>query len=82
MGRYMPDPTLALGLGFGQSWGGETTVDGEKQDNRTQTTNVRLTATQFVTPRDQVQIQLGRDLRVENGAEENFRLNLRYARVF
>lgn len=53
-----------------------------KQDNPTQTTNIRLTTTKFVTPRDQFQIQLGRDLRVENGAEENFRLNLRYARVF
>lgn len=82
MGRYMPSPAVALGLGVGQSWGGKTTVDGDHQDNPTQTTHVRLTATQFVTPRDQLQIQLGRDLRVENGAEENFRLNLRYAHVF
>jgi hypothetical protein len=57
-------------------------VDGNKQDNPTQTTNVRITATTFVSPRDQFQIQLGGDLRVENGAEENFRLNLRYAHVF
>lgn len=82
MGRYIPDPTLSFGLGFGQTWGGETTVDGEKQDDQTQTTNVRLTATKFVTSRDQFQIQLGRDLHVENGSEEDFRLNLRYARVF
>ncbi|ADU72720.1 transporter [Pantoea sp. At-9b] len=82
MGRYMPDPTLSLGLGFGQTWGGESRIDGVEQDNQSQTTNVRLTATKFVTPRDQFQIQLGRDLRVENGAAEDFRLNLRYARVF
>lgn len=82
MGRYMPDRTLSFGVGLGQTWAGETTIDGVKQDNPTQTTNVRLTTTKFVTPRDQFQIQLGRDLRVENGAEENFRVNLRYARVF
>ncbi|WP_261640565.1 transporter [Erwinia mallotivora] len=82
MGRYMPDPTLSLGAGVGQSWGGSSTLDGNRQSGDVRTSNVRLTATKFFTPRDQVQIQLGRDLRVENGAAEDFRLNLRYARVF
>lgn len=82
MGRYMPDPGTSFGLGFGHSWGGETQVAGVAQDNRQRTTNVRLTATKFVTPKDQLQLQLGRDLSVDNGSRENFRMNLRYARVF
>ncbi|WP_027349522.1 transporter [Halotalea alkalilenta] len=82
MGRYMPDPTTDFGIGFGHNWGGETQVDGVDQDNRLETTNLRLTASKFVTPKDQVQLQLGRDLSVDNGAREDFRMNLRYVRVF
>ncbi|MFC3396464.1 transporter [Brenneria rubrifaciens] len=82
MGRYMPDATTAFGIGFGHNWGGETKIASVAQDNKQETTNIRLTATKFVTSRDQMQIQLGRDLSVENGAKEDFRLNLRYARVF
>ncbi|MDY4316653.1 transporter [Pectobacterium actinidiae] len=82
MGRYMPTPTLTFGLGVGHLWGGETTLDGVKQDNQQRTTNLRFTTTAFVTQKDQIQMQLGRDLAVENGAREDFRLNLRYARAF
>lgn len=82
MGRYMPDSTTTFGLGFGHTWGGETQVAGANQDDRADITNVRLTATKFVTAKDQLQLQLGRDLRVENGAREDFRMNLRYAHIF
>lgn len=82
MGRYMPDPATALGVGIGQLWGGETRVDGTDQDDARRTTNLRFTATRFFTPTDQLQLQLGRDLAVENGPREDFRLNLRYAHVF
>jgi hypothetical protein len=82
MGRYMPDETTALAIGFGHSWGGENQVDGVNQDDRMETTNVRVTARKFLTARDQFQVQLGRDLAVENGPKEDFRMNLRYVRVF
>jgi hypothetical protein len=82
MGRYMPDPATSLGVGFGQTWGGEVEVDGADLDDAMRTTNFRLTATRFFTPKDQLQLQLGRDLSVENGPREDFRMNLRYARVF
>jgi hypothetical protein len=82
MGRYMPDPTTAFAIGFGHTWGGETKIAATLQDNKADTTNVRLTATKFVTPKDQVQLQLGRDLAAENGTKEDFRMNLRYVRVF
>ncbi|MFZ6049574.1 transporter [Pseudomonas sp. CR3202] len=80
--RYMPDPTTTFAVGVGHLWGGETRVDGVDNDDASRTTNFRLTATKFFTAQDQLQIQLGRDLSVENGPREDFRLNLRYARVF
>lgn len=82
MGRYIIDPGTSLAVGVGHSWGGENRVDGTAQDDRGETTNFRVTAAKFFTAQDQLQIQLGRDLVVENGPKENFRLNLRYARVF
>lgn len=82
MGRYIIDPGTSLAVGVGHSWGGENRVDGTAQDDRGETTNFRVTAAKFFTAQDQLQIQLGRDLAVENGPKENFRLNLRYARVF
>lgn len=82
MGRYMPDPTTTFGIGFGHTWGGETNVEKVNQDNEAGTTNFRLTATKFVTAQDQIQLQLGKDLTVDNGPKEDFRMNLRYARVF
>ncbi|RYZ17346.1 MAG: transporter [Chitinophagaceae bacterium] len=82
MGRYIIDPGTSLAVGVGHSWGGENGVDGTAQDDRGETTNFRVTAAKFFTAQDQLQIQLGRDLVVENGPKENFRLNLRYARVF
>ncbi len=82
MGRYIVDPGTSLAVGLGHNWGGENQVAGTAQDDRTQTTNFRVTATKFFTAQDQLQMQLGRDLTVENGPKENFRLNLRYVRVF
>ena len=82
MGRYMPDATTTFGIGLGRTWGGETNVEHVNQDNELGTTNLRLTATKFVTPTDQVQLQLGKDLSVDNGTREDFRMNLRYAHIF
>lgn len=82
MGRYMPTPQTAFAVGVGHNWGGENSVDGVHQDDETRTTYLRLSATTFVSPRDQLQLQLGRDLSVENGPLEDMRVNLRYAHVF
>lgn len=82
MGRYMPDPTTSFGIGLGHNWGGETEVNGVKQNDKIKTTNVRLTASKFFTAKDQFQVQLGKDLSVDSGVKEDFRLNLRYLRIF
>jgi hypothetical protein len=82
MGRYILTPQTNIAVGFGHNWGGNTEIDGVSQHNRQETTNFRLTATTFIAPKDQLQIQLGKDLSVENGPAEDFRLNLRLAHIF
>lgn len=82
MGRYMPNPTTSFGVGLGHNWGGETKINDVKQDDQIKTTNIRFTASKFFTAKDQLQVQLGKDLSVENGVKEDFRLNLRYLRIF
>ncbi|MBL1268414.1 MAG: transporter [Halomonas sp.] len=82
MGRYNISPSTNISIGIGHRWGGETKLDGVRQDDKLDTTYFRLTGTTFVTPQDQLQAQLGRDLSVDQGVSEDFRLNLRYARIF
>ncbi|WP_249977991.1 transporter [Vreelandella olivaria] len=82
MGRYMPTASTSFGVGIGHNWGGETRINGVQQDDEMDTSYMRLTATTFVTAQDQLQVQLGRDLSVEQGTSEDFRINLRYAHIF
>lgn len=80
--RYMPDATSSLAIGFGQQWGGSERVNGVDSNNAMRSTNMRLTAAKFITSQDQVLLQLGRDLAVQNGPAEDFRMNLRYVHIF
>lgn len=82
MVRYMPDPGTSIGLGVTQLWGGETSVDGVSNNDAQRTTRLRLTASKFVTSRDQMQLQLGTDLSVKNGPENRILAGLRYVHVF
>lgn len=82
IGRYMPTATTTYAIGFGHNRGGENEIAGVRPGDETDTTNFRLTATTFVTAKDQLQVQLGKDLSVENGPREDFRVNLRYAHIF
>lgn len=79
---YKTAPTTNYGIGIGHVIGGETKVAGVDQDNRLKTTYLRLSASHFVNKTNQLQIQLGRDLSVENGPEEKGRINLRWAKLF
>lgn len=80
--RYNLSATTALSAGLGNVRGGETELNGSKQADRLNTTYARLTATSFVTPTVQLQMQIGRDLSVENGLKERARINFRLAKLF
>jgi hypothetical protein len=80
--RYMPSPATAFSVGVGHYWGAEQEINGVAQDNKVRTTYGRLTASHFLDQTTQLQIQLGRDLKVESGFRESSRVNLRLAKIF
>lgn len=80
--RYHFSPATHIGVSLGAVTGGETKLDGVSSDDALDTRYARLSFTSFVTPSTQIQVQLGRDLDVQNGAAEKARLNLRLAHVF
>ncbi|MEJ7686970.1 MAG: transporter [Variovorax sp.] len=80
--RYNLSPATALSVGYGYYWGGETKLNGVEQNDKLKTHYARLTATHFVNQTLQVQVQLGKDLAVENGFKEKARLNLRVTKIF
>ncbi|WP_237415175.1 transporter [Acinetobacter nectaris] len=82
MGRYMPSQITSFGIGLGHTWGAENTVNGLPQNDDIKTTNIRLYASHFFGAKDQLQVQVGRDLSVSNGLKEDFHSTLRYAHIF
>ncbi|WP_230970612.1 transporter [Nitrogeniibacter aestuarii] len=80
--RYHVSPQWDLRAGLSHAFGGETSVDGVNQDDRTRTTKANVGTAWFATPSVQVVFNYGRDLSVENGLREDNRVNLRLLKVF
>lgn len=80
--RYQVTPTLDLRVGYSQLWGGETRLDGARQDDEAKTRKFTAGAAWFVAPKTQLMVNYGRDLSVENGFREGDRINLRVMQVF
>ena len=79
---YKFSPQTRVAVGVGRIEGAQSTVAGADQDDRLGTTYVRGMLTQMLTPSVQVQVELGRDIQVEQGFKEQARLNLRLAKLF
>lgn len=80
--RYQWAPATSLGVGGGYVTGARTSLAGDDQDDELRTSYARLTLTHFLVPDVQVQVQLGRDMAVEQGFKERGRLNLRLVTLF
>lgn len=80
--RYEPSTAWYGALSLSHSWGGEEHVNGASLGSATRTTAARITAAYFAAPNVQLLGTLGRDLSVENGLRENFRLNVRLLYLF
>lgn len=79
--QYRIDPTYALGATYFYTNGGETTVGGIDQDDKTDLQRFQLTATaQYAFGR--LTVQYGRDVKTENGFIEESRWILRYTKLF
>lgn len=78
--HYVPTTTFALGI----SWttGGETSIDGIAQNDRTETRKWILTASTFIGKHTQLMLSAGRDISVTNGLKEDLRFNFRLLRLF
>ncbi|WP_304639684.1 transporter [Pseudomonas sp.] len=80
--RYMLQGQSHVALSYYHSFGGETILGGMDQDDKANSNRWLATYATFLAPTTQLQIQAGRDIRVENGFKEDARINLRLLKVF
>jgi hypothetical protein len=80
--KYHWTDATRLAAGLSHSFGGETQVNGVAQNDRAKTTKVMLNWSTFVDQKNALMVGIGKDLRVENGLQENARVNLRYLHIF
>lgn len=79
---YQPEPTTRLAFGLSHTFGGETAINGVKQDNEIETTKALLTVSKFISPKNQIMFSYGEDLSVANGFKEESRFNVRFLHIF
>jgi hypothetical protein len=79
--RYAISPTYQLGLNYYHTWGGETRVNGIRQNDRLELDRYQMTLFTRL-PVGRLILQYGADLETENGFRERARWNVRYARSF
>lgn len=80
--RYHLSPTSDLRLGLSHTFGGETKVDGARQDDRISRTKYNLGGSFFIGDSYQVLALWGQDIENENGFKESSRVNVRLLKVF
>lgn len=80
--RYNFTDAFDVRVGVSRLWGGETKVDGVRQDDEPDTSKFSVGASYFVTKGTQLLVNYGQDMSVENGFKEHNRINLRVLQVF
>lgn len=80
--RYHLSRATSLSVGNGNFGSARSRINGVDQNDRLGTRYARLSATHFVTPTMQLQLQYGQDVSVENGPEEEHRVNMRQVTIF
>ncbi|MDH4653696.1 transporter [Pseudomonas sp. BN606] len=80
--RYNFTERFDIRAGISRTWGGENEVDGIDLNDEPDTSKYNIGASYFITPTTQVLATYGQDLSVENGFEEDNRINLRLLQVF
>ncbi len=80
--RYNATQSLDVRVGFAESYGGRTTVNGVSQQNRTNTNKFSVGFAWFPAPTWQVLGIYGQDISVQNGPKEDNHFKLRLLKVF
>lgn len=78
--NYRLSDALSVAANYIHSWGAQTSIDGQAQDDRMSVDRYLLTGVwRFLEWKSQLMLQYGRDLETENGLRETKRLILRYS---
>lgn len=80
--KYALTPQNHVGLSYYHDFGGETSLNGVKQDDKMNNSRWLLTYANFITTSTQLQVQYGKSIKVQNGFNEDNRVNLRLLTVF
>jgi hypothetical protein len=79
--RYMLAPTTSVALSYYHDFGGESKLNGVAQHDRMNNSRFLVGVAGFVSATMQLQLQVGKSLKVANGPKESGRLNLRLVKV-
>jgi hypothetical protein len=80
--RYMVTQATSLSASYFHDFGGATVVGGAEQHDRLNNGRWQLGLASFVTPSLQLQLQAGKGGKMDYGARESSRVNLRLLQVF
>lgn len=80
--RYQFSATTNAYTGLSRNWGGESKFNGVANHDQSNQLKLSFGASTFIGPKTQLMGSIGRDLSVDNGFKENFRVNLRLLQIF
>lgn len=80
--RYQFNPATSVSIGYSKLYGGEQYLDDKYSGTKTDSEQVRLYASHWITPTVQTQVMIGRDIDVEGGFDKNAVAVLRLAKIF
>lgn len=80
--RYQYSDKTAFSLGYTGKTGGDLFTNGVYTGQKTESQQVRLVASQFVTPSQQVQLMLAKDTEADGGFKADSLVQLRLTSVF
>ncbi|OPK10849.1 transporter [Pseudomonas sp. VI4.1] len=80
--RYKATDKLQVYAGLSRLWGGETELDGVKQNDQPNQKKFMVGGSYFITPKTQLMLTYGEDFSIDDGFKEGARLNFRLLQVF
>lgn len=75
-------PSTSASLSYYHDFGGETSLNGVKQNDKLNNSSFNVTLTHFIQPDIQMMLEYGRSIDTYNGFFETDRINLRFVKIF
>ncbi|MEB2519643.1 transporter [Pseudomonas sp. YuFO20] len=80
--RYNFTERFDVRAGISKLWGGESNISDIDMDDKPGTSKFTVGTSYFVTPGTQLMVNYGQDITVDNGFEEDSRINFRILQLF